>query len=193
MNGLKIMDSRSEFILAAINDAQATIRSIDVKVAALLTGLLIPIASIGKIWSYLIQLSTLTTLSISIVVGGIFIGSWLAAVFSLVRTISAIDNPALHIVNSGSHKGVFYGGGLFEFGWLDVLLNRSIVKASKDVPTFSQDYPSNEDDTISELTFEHMKLIYIRDIKLHRFKISIRVAFVWLLLGVGIYLYSKIG
>jgi len=59
MNGLKIMDSRSEFILAAINDAQATIRSIDVKVAALLTGLLIPIASIGKIWSYLIQLSVI--------------------------------------------------------------------------------------------------------------------------------------
>ena len=187
------MNSRSDFILAAINDAQATIRSIDVKVATLLAGLLIPITSIGTIWGYLTQLSTLTTPCVSVLIGGIYIIFWLVAVLSLVRTISAVDNPSLHIVNSSSYKGVFYGGGLFEFGWLDVLLNRPFIKANKDVSIFSEDYPSSEDDTISELTFEHMKLIYIRDIKLHRFKASIRVAFVWLLLGVGIYLYSKIG
>ncbi len=187
------MNNKSDFILSAIHDAQATIRSIDVKVIALLTGLLVPISSLGEIWNHLVHISLLTSLNFAVLTGVIFLLFWLAAISSLVRTISAIDNPADHIVNSSEYKGIFYGGGLFQFGWLDVLLNRSVIKANKDILAFSQDYPGNEDEIVSELSFEHMKLIYIREIKLHRFKSSLKVAFIWLVLGITIYLYSKVG
>ncbi len=187
------MDRKSDFILSSIQDAQATIRSIDVKVAALLTGLLVPISSLGKIWNHLVHISSLTSNILAVLIGVIFLLFWLAAIVSLVRTLSAIDNPADHIINSSNYKGIFYGGGLFQFGWLDVLLNRSVIKANKDVVTFSQAYPDNEEEIISELSFEHMKLIYIREIKLHRFKSSLKIAFIWLILGMSIYLYSKVG
>jgi hypothetical protein len=187
------MDRKSDFILAAIHDAQATIRSVDLKVAALLAGLIVPLASLGNIWNHFVNISSLKSIFIASSIGIIFLIFWLASIFSLVRTISAIDNPADHIVNSSEYKGIFYGNGLFKFGWLDVLFNRSVIKADKDVSTFSLAYPSDEKEIISELSFEHMKLIYIREVKLHRFKYSLRFAFIWLILGMGIYLFSKTG
>lgn len=190
MTGLKRMD-RSEFILAAINDAQATIRSIDVKVTALLAGLLIPLSSLGKIWNHLSHIHSLDHPYFTVLIGALFFLAWLIAVFSLVRTVSAIDNPAKHILNSGHYKGIFYGAGLFGFGALDVLLNRPIIKGSTDVASFSKDYPASEEEVVSELSFEHMKLIYIREFKLHRFKYSMKIATTWLLLGLSIYFYSK--
>ncbi len=187
------MDDKKSFILVAINDAQATIRAIDVKVGALLAGLLLPLSSIGKIWTHVFHISVISNQYIAIFVGLTFLIFWLLAVYSLIRTLSAIDNPANHIVNSVNCKGSFYGGGLYDFGWMDTLLNRSIIKANKDVATFSQSYPNCEDGLVSELTFEHMKLVYIRELKLFRFKASLRLAFVWLLIGMGIYFYSKLG
>jgi len=187
------MDKKNDFILAAINDTQAIIRAIDVKVAALLMGLLVPLSSLGKIWNHLVHISSITTNYFAIAIGSAFLVTWLMAVLSLVRTLSAIDNPANHIVNSNDHKGVFYGGGLFQFGWVDALFNRDVIKANKDVSVYSKGYPCDENEVASELCFEHMKLIYIRDIKLHRFKFSLNVALVWLLFGMCIYLYSKIG
>jgi len=187
------MDKKSDFILSAIHDSQSTIRSIDVKVAALLTGMLVPISSLGKIWNHLVHISSLTSNCVAILIGTSFLLLWLIAILSLVRTLSAIDNPADHIVNSSEYKGIFYGGGLFRFGWLDVLLNRSVIKANKDVAAFSQTYPDNENEIVSELSFEHMKLIYIREIKLYRFASSLKIAFVWLVMGIAIYLYSKAG
>jgi len=187
------MDSKRDFILAAINDTQSTIRSIDVKVAALLTGLLIPLSSLGKIWGHIFHIYSVNQSFYAIVLGSLFFVIWLIAVYSLIRTMSAIDNPAKHIVNSNNYKGSFYGGGLFSFGCLDVLFNRAIIKAEKDVVSFSKDYPSSEEEIISELSFEHMKLVYIREIKLHRFKNSMTIATIWLALGLCIYLYSKIG
>lgn len=187
------MDNKAQFILAAINDTQAIIRAVDVKVAALLTGMLIPLSSLGKMWSHLSNIYSFSQSNAVFFVGAVFFLIWLITVFSLVRTMSAIDNPASHIVNSSGCKGAFYGGGLYEFGWLDVVLNRSIVKAGKDVASFSRDYPVTENEIESELSFEHMKLIYIREIKLHRFKCSMRIATMWLLLGLGIYSCSKFG
>ncbi len=187
------MDSKSDFILSAISDTQATIRSIDVKVVALLTGLLIPISSLGKIWNHLAHISSLISYVLAISIGLIFFLLWLISILSLVRTLSSIDNPANHIVNSSEYKGAFYGGGLFDFNWLDVVLNRTVIKANKDVAVFSKSYPDNESDIIDELSFEHMKLIYIREIKLHRFKWSMRMSFIWAALSIGIYVFSKVG
>ena len=139
------------------------------------------------------HISDLSNQCIAIIIGLTFFICWLLALYSLVRTLSAIDNPASHIVNSDDYTGSFYGGGLFDFGWSDTLLNRSVIKANKDVVTFSQRYPNSADELISELTFEHMKLVYIRDLKLFRFKASLWLASAWVLIGIGIYFYSKMG
>lgn len=188
MNGLKKMDSKAQFISAAIADCQATIRATDVKVGALLAGLLLPFSQISNIWEYLTQLSAMLEHQI---VTFVFFGIWFIAICALVRTISAIDNPANHIVNESTCKGSFYSGGLYSFGFLDSLLNRDLVKANKDVANFSQSYPDSPDDIELELSFEHMKLIYIREIKLHRLNFALKVSAIWFAFGMCAFLYLK--
>ena len=182
------MDSKAQFISAAIADCQATIRATDVKVGALLAGLLLPFSQVSHIWDYLTQLSAILERQ---TVTFIFFGIWFVAICALVRTISAIDNPANHIVNESSCKGSFYSGGLYSFGFLDSLLNRDLVKASKDVANFAQSYPDTPDEIELELSFEHMKLIYIREIKLHRLNFALKVSAIWFAFGMCAFLYLK--
>lgn len=179
------------FITTAIADTQATIRSIDVKIAALLTGMLLPLSSLGHIWSHLLHLSSRCQW-VTITIGILFFFLWILAVLLLVRAISAIDNPAQHILNIETYKGSFYGVGLYKFGFQDMILNRSINKATKNVTEFLEEYPNDLIAITAELTFEHMKLIYIRDIKLFRLNLSLKIGFIWLLLGIIIYVISKL-
>ncbi|GIA88561.1 hypothetical protein VCSRO41_1040 [Vibrio cholerae] len=174
--------------MAAIQDCQATIRATDVKVGALLTGLLLPFSQISQIWKYLEQLSTLIECRAVIY---LFFVLWLLAIYSLVRTISAIDNPSNHIVNESTCKGTFYGGRLYRFGFLDTLLNREIIKADKDIASFAATYPNTLDEIELELSFEHMKLIYIREIKLHRLNFSLRLSAIWFAVGLCAFAYLK--
>jgi hypothetical protein len=180
-----------DFIAAAINDTQNTIRATDVKVAALLTAMLLPLSLLGKIWAQFLHLSSVLSPYFAVVSGVLFFLTWITSVAALIRTISAIDNPASHIVNSGSFKGSFYGGGLYSFSFIDTFFNRDVIKAKKDVTSFSKDYPNTNDGFIEELTFEHIKLIYIREIKLFRLSIAIKAAQLWFLVGLAIYVLSK--
>ncbi|WP_394230551.1 hypothetical protein [Shewanella colwelliana] len=182
------MDNKAQFIIAAIEDCQATIRATDVKVGALLAGLLLPFSQITHIWIYLTQLSAMIEHQIFTFA---FFALWFTAICTLVRTISAIDNPANHIVNENTCKGSFYSGGLYRFGFLDSLLNREIIKADKDVANFALSYPDSTDKIELELSFEHMKLIYIREIKLHRLNFSLKVSALWLAFAVCVFLYLK--
>lgn len=179
------------FIQSAITDIQATIRAYDVKVGALLVLVLAPFPHISKVFYHIDKLCCIHPKFIFIVLSVVFFLSWFLALASLVRAISALDNPACHIINSHIHKGVFYGGGLYKFGLWDVLFNREVIKANRDVTTFSKDIPSSEEDIVLELTFEQMKVIYIRDIKANRLKWGIRFATAWLILGMCIFLTSR--
>ncbi|EMI4223263.1 hypothetical protein V6439_002377 [Vibrio parahaemolyticus] len=182
------MDSKSDFIAVAIQDCQATIRATDIKVGALLAGLLLPFSQVSQIWKYLEQLSTILECN---TVTYLFFALWFLAICSLVRTISAIDNPSNHIVNESTCHGAFYGGGLYRFGFLDSLLNREMIKASKDIASFSATYPDTPDEIELELSFEHMKLIYIREIKMHRLDFSLKITGLWFILGICAFLYLK--
>lgn len=189
MNGLKIMDSKAQFIIAAIEDCQATIRATDVKVGALLTGLLLPFSQISHIWKFLAQLSEIIE---NQMITYVFFLLWFIAICVLVRTISAIDNPANHIINENICKGAFYGGGLYHFSFVDSLLNREIIKANKDVTSFTMSYPESSDAIDLELSFEHMKLIYIREIKLHRLNYALIIAAFWFVFGICAFIYLKL-
>jgi len=186
------MDSTAEFIKEAILDIQTTIRAIDTKIAALLTTLIVPFTFLGRIWSHLSYICTLEQKTLGVALFFSFFIVWALSIFSLARGLSAIDNPANHIVNSSKHKGLFYGGGLFEFSLIDSFINRKVIKASKDVKSHLADLPSSQDEINEELAFEQMKLIYIRDIKIYRFKTGFNLACIWLTLGVSIFLISKL-
>lgn len=187
------MDDKINFIISAITDTQGTIRATDVKVGAMLAGMLVPIAIIENIWGYFVKLSSITPSWIAIIAGIAFFLMWILSIILLARTISAIDNPSKHIIHSSDYKGSFYGCGLFDFQIIDTIFNRPIIRANKDVQRFAGEYPDTLDAIISELSFEHLKLIYIRDIKLFRLGYSLKLAFSCLVIAVSVFFYSKLG
>lgn len=177
--------------MGSILDIQTTIRAIDVKIGAILVGLLAPFASFGRVWAHFMNVSRVDPVSLGVGISVVFFLTWMLSIFALVRALSAIDNPARHIVNSGKYKGSFYGGGLYGFNFLDAFLNRSMIKASKDVSAIILEIPDTKEKIMEELVFEQLKLIYIRDVKLFRLQTGINLASIWFGVGVVGFLYSK--
>ncbi len=187
------MDSdKSKFILNAILDTQATIRAIDVKIGYLLAALLVPFTLLGRIWAHLFNLHVTLPFHFGDLLFVAFLLMWAFAVLCFICALSAIDNPARHIINASNYQGVFYGCGLYQFGVLDSVLNREIVRASNDVTSFLARIPDVAINIQSELAFEQMKLIYIRDIKLHRLRVGITSAQIWFCIGFLSFVLSKI-
>ncbi len=182
------MDERNSFIMAAINDAQATIRATDVKVGALLAGLLLPLSYLGAIWDY--ALSDYTPGWLMFLVFILFT-LWIVSISVLVRTISAVGNPSRNISGAGDCSGCFYGADLYDFTLRNTLLNTESNKSRKDVIAFSNDYPTSQKDICTALSFEHMKLIYIRDIKLYRLDASLKITVIFVFLGIITYILTK--
>lgn len=185
------MDNKTAFIAGAILDIQSTIRAIDVKIGALLAAVLIPFSNLGRICAHFQNISQNYNKSLILVLLVLFFSSWMLSIIALIRGLAAIDNPAKHIVNSSNYKGSFYGANLYNFGFLDCFLNRSVIKANKDVSTFELDIPDSKNKIEGELVFEQLKLIYIRDAKLHRLKWGVNCASLWFVLGLISYVISK--
>ena len=179
------------FLQAAITDVQATVRAIDVKVGALFVLVLAPFASLARVFAHVDKLCCRSPKYVFIALSVCFLASWFLALVSLVRAIGALDNPARHIPNSNNQKGTFYGGGLFDFNIIDAFFNRHNVKAKKDLDAFSTDIPTSIEEIEMELAFEHMKVVYIRDIKATRLKWGVRFATIWLILGSSIFFVSR--
>lgn len=188
---MRIKLDKIDFIKEAILDTQATIRAIDVKVAALLAGLLVPIASIKDL---LIFFDGLSPLALSLIFKIFFIFFWVVAILAFIRTIGALNNPENHILKTNrsyQSKGTFYGGSLFSLKFYDVFKNRDI-KSKKCVNDFILDMPNNKN-MENELAFEQMKLIYIREIKLIRLKYGIHFLTLWLGTGLISLIWGYIG
>ena len=177
--------NKVSYILAAINDTQAIIRATDTKAAALLAALIIPISSIEKIFSYFVKLSSC---QLTLFLGSLFTLFWLLAFYTVIKAISSIDNPSQHINDCDDAKGSFHLGGLFELGERDIFINSNKVKSTKNLNIVIADYPSEINDIAKELSFEHMKLVYIRDIKTHRLLASIKFSILALLVGLVAFL-----
>lgn len=191
---------KPEFILAAINDTQSTIRATDAKVVAFLAGVFLPFSKVDRVWAHLNYLHISYHDYISYILGGAFLFFWLLSIICLVRSISAIDNPGKHISDHMLKKGSFYAGGLYKFSLIDLVWNRSSIKTESTVSSFETHYPEDikRDGQgasipviVEELAFEHMKLAYIRDIKLHRLHYAFISMHIWFVLGLVIYLLSK--
>lgn len=176
-----------EFSKAALDDCQLTIRALDVKCGAVLVLLLAPLPSISRIFSAIEKLPG----SYSLLFGLLFFAAWAAAMWSLVRALAPLDNPSAHLRDSKSYTGSYYRSGLYEFGFIDALFRRSVIFANKDVAAAMLDIPQTDIRVQEELTFEHMKLCYIRDVKIRLLKWGIGFAEAWLVCGTAIYLMGR--
>lgn len=185
------MHNRAEFLAAAVSEAQTTIRAIDVKVSALLIAVLVPVPLLGSISHCLAGIYMHWPYKVTIAMLAVFSISWIFAVFCYVRAIGAIDSPASHVLNNQDQSGGLYSPGLFKLSWLDTFLNRSNLQSSIDSVDHLSAMPSGIASIEKELAFEHLKLAYIRDIKLQRLKWGVRLSAISVLIGVGLFVLSQ--
>jgi len=186
------MTNKINFITNAISDTQSTIRAIDTKLGAIIAGSLLPFSVLGRIWAHIGEISKTISPYFGCTLGFLFFLIWITSIFLLIKTLSAIDNPSEHIKSNDHPKGKFYSGGMFKLGTRDYYFYNSSIKSTETVKEQALNYPNEENEVIEELAFEHLKLIYIRDIKLHRLRGSLILCSIWFFLGVVILGFSKL-
>ncbi|MDP1740804.1 hypothetical protein [Polaromonas sp.] len=182
--------TRTDFAKASIDDCQLTIRALDVKCGAILVLLLAPLTGAGSIFD---SLESIEPRGCGYFLGALFFGTWAVSLLSLIRGLAPLDNPSLHILDHKNFTGTFYRGGLFNFGYSDALLRRSVIASLKKVSDAVAELPKNDAEILNELTFEHMKLCYIREVKIRLLRWGIGFAEVWVLTGCVIYLFARYG
>lgn len=159
---------KDAFLLSTIQDTQQNIRAIDFKIGALLAGCIVPFPQIREIYNFLNSNDLWWQQGLAWIIFSI----WLLAVLILLAALSAIDNPSKHINDGYAQKGTYYGGGLFTFNLINGFF-RTDIRTSKTVQSYSDELNDSNFPYIKELAFEHLKLIYIRDLKLYRLKFAV--------------------
>lgn len=167
-----------EFLHSAIQDTQQNIRAIDFKIGALLAGLIVPFPQIREIFKYL----TINEFWWQHASAAIIFVMWLITVLILLLALSAIDNPSKHISDNTNQKGLYFGGGLFNFKLLNIFW-RTNNFATKSVRDYKNEIEDTSLDISKELAYEHLKLIYIRDLKIFRLRHAIVLIFVLIIVG----------
>ena len=176
------------FVSSAIKDSQEIIKGIDLKLNIVLIFLIIPFTNLGNIYNtisstflhykenYIIILS-LTGITF------VFGISWIMAFISTAKGIVAIDNPKDHITKQMQLEGVFYSGGLYKTKFIDIFHNRKNLKSNNTFEQHVRKYPNTKSSIKNELIFEHMKVAYIRTMKLLRQKWAYIFVSIWIALG----------
>lgn len=169
----------TRFVYESISDMQATIRSTDVKIGFQFLILCSPIPIADKIlpavqtvWSNRAQLGWWPEVDLLVA-----IVTWVLALWALSMSVAGISNPANKIVGEGT-KGTFFGAGLFQFGIIDAFFgfrNKSERTVQEELTHLQQ----AKDNLLMELVFDRMKLIYIRDIKLRRYRTGLFLTAIW--------------
>ncbi|WP_151981235.1 hypothetical protein [Acinetobacter guerrae] len=169
---------KSTFLQSAIQDTQQNIRAIDFKIGALLAGCIVPFPQIRTIYEFLSSNGLWWQQGLAWIIFSI----WLIAVLILLAALSAIDNPSKHINDGYAQKGTYYGGGIFKFNVINGFL-RTDIRTNKTVLNYSNELDDPNFPFINELAFEHLKLIYIRDLKLFRLKFAVGLIACLIFLG----------
>ncbi len=184
------------FQYQAILDAQSAIRAIDTKIGILLIVILIPLSNLSSIRFHISNICPPIGVNLQFfmftIIAFVFFLVWILAFFSAIRAIIAIDNPSSHILGCESLKGAFYCPGLYRLGFWDFILNRKTLMAQKNLLDVYKSIPTSIEDISMELTFEQMKLAYIRDVKFLRQKWAFVFSISWLIFGFVFFLLSII-
>lgn len=182
---------RTEFLYAAIADAQGVIRATDSKIGLVLVMLAIPFTKLGTIYAKCVTLLNTENRCLaefSSVLIFIFASLWILSFFTAMKAIIAIDDPSRHI-DGIKPNGIFYSGGLFVPTFLDAFLNRPIL-AKKQLQQQIDQLPTTQEAVNSELVFEHAKIVYIRSMKLNRMKYAFIFGIAWIFVGGALWFLS---
>ena len=180
----KMSAKQATFLYAAITDTQGTIRAIDSKTNYLAVLLAIPTLKLGAIYGKIAMLMKGDWTNGKWLVLGLvvpFVASWFLAVLAAFRALCAIDNPSSHITGN-LPVAAFYLPTLFRPALIDVFTNRDI-KAERQLHQHREEIPATDDAIVDALSFEQMKLVYIRSVKTLRSQWAYRFAAAWALLG----------
>lgn len=168
--------SKSGFLYEAIKDAQGTIRALDFKANALLVTMALFVTNLSRFLDAVDASRTKRPELAWIVVGLALLGivTWLVAVTSAFLALRSRVDPAHHISVKGCAKGTFYDASPG-----DVSVTRRVTEL-----------PGDEDAAVCELAYEHMKLAYIRGLKVHHTNGAFDFGFATLLILLAIWLFS---
>lgn len=187
-------EAQTEFLTAAIEDTQDVIRVIDTKVGALFFGLSIPLSKLEAIWLISKQvLEGAAGIGSGVVWAllGIFTVTWGISLLVSLRAIFHVDNPAEHIVGD-KPPGTFYNAGLFRVSWWDTFFPRRL-RSRVNFAAFCANLPQSREAVRKELSFELMKLVYIRTIKMKRTRLAFYSFYAWLVSGFLIWMVQLAG
>lgn len=184
------MHDRATFLAGSLADMQATIRAVDVKVAALIVCLLAPLQNVHRVFKHLSHFTEWPIRWPAMIVVVLFLLTWVIAFAALVRAIAAVGNPAAHIKGAQGANGAFFLPGQFAFSRLHAIRNPRALLSRDTLADVHSNLPLDSD-VEAVLVFEQMKLAYIRDLKLFRLDWGLRLSLLWLVLGILIYIGSK--
>ncbi|WP_315077569.1 hypothetical protein [Acinetobacter guillouiae] len=169
---------KSDFLQSAIQDTQQNIRAIDFKIGALLAGCIVPFPQIRTIFDFLNSNNLWWQQALAWLIFAI----WLISVLILLAALSAIGNPSKHINDGYCQKGTYFGAGLFKFNIINAFF-RTDIRATKTTQRYYDELNDQHFPFLKELAFEHLKLIYIRDLKLFRLKSAVSMMTCLIILG----------
>lgn len=190
----KQKEIRLQLLFSSINDIQGTIRAIDTKIGLLLLIQLFPFSYLGSIIKYLSNTYPQQGDKIFVVIYFVciilFTGTWALSIIASLNAIISINTPSKHIKVKEEVQGSYFASDLFRFNFLDVYFNRASIMSKCSLTQIVSALPHNAEKLINELTFEQMKLAYIRDIKIIRQKWALWLLVLWLVEGFIWYLFS---
>ncbi len=172
---------RNEFLYYAIQDSQGTIRAVDAKGVAALLVLVVPLS----LTEHLVK-GLRTVASHSIPLGILLCGFWCVSLLLVLLTLGPTANPAERI-RGAKPKGAFYGGALYSLSAAD-FTPWSKTTANMSYEEWTNALPGSPEAIGAELAFEHMKIAYIRDVKLLRFRWALR----GLIMGLAVFAFAVI-
>lgn len=179
-------DKKIEFLYQSIGDIQDTIRSIDQKVFGIIVILILPFSILDELYNiffiYLVNYNKCL-----MILGIFFLGGWFISLASSFNTIFPLGNPEGNIKGKEA-SGYFYGSDLFE-----VRFFRNDKALSKKTLVEYTDEIKGDWDIIKELTFDQMKLVYIRNTKLKKQKMAYWSLIFTIIIGIfGWFFYKNI-
>ena len=178
------LDNSIMFLSTSIADVQGTIRHLDAKVNYLMVVLATPFLKLEAIYQkclFLLNLSNPWLVwTYAVLISG-FALSWALASWTSLQALAAIDNPEKRV--SGDRPGgIFYAATLFKLRFIDAFFNRR-VESEYESRAHLKAIPETQAEIQSELALEHMKLVFIRCIKLHRVRYAYWFCRAWIALG----------
>lgn len=169
---------QTEFLYESIKDAQAVIRAIDFKANALLVIMALFVPASSRIGDLVKYFSKGSPALFAVVETLIFVGtfSWLAAVVCCFNTLKSRTDVAAHVDSEGA-VGAFWD--------TDPRFRRALGRKLLEIP-------ADQESTVRELAYEHLKIGHIRSEKSAYTNWGYRWGMVTLLFSLALWLIAML-